>query len=391
MKLPNNNITTTLISNTIGTVSNNIGVLCTSNKINKWSKYKPISYSSINNIYTDDSIIQSINYGLSISASTNYKALSYWIYIKPTGGSTSPYRLGDFRNYNHAATPPITVKGYNKNINVFYKTNDYVTAFINSDESDAITINNLPLIKDYYFGVVFEDSNGNKYPITSTDTFMNGGSSIYLNFNTAPFNTMTNTQLTGYTACFKYSRVQNSAVGTNEYIALPSNNSNLIYLNIIKTLGLNTYSNHITSQSTPNFSFFSITDYTFATTGGDDLYFTSSGSVFFKLKLTNTTSDIIPFNLNALSLRFDKTLNRDTQLTVTPNVYINNILKTGIINIPVGGFIEIVIGHTQVLGYNSVGTYIQPLASTKKTITPTVYYNSTLVHSFGAIRMSGNA
>ncbi len=309
-------------------------------------------------------------------------------------GSTSPYRLGDFRKYNHDATPPVTVINNDKTVNTFYYQNDYITAFINSDESDGITINNLPLIKDYYFGIVFEDVNGNKYPITASDTFANGGSSIFLNFNNAPFNTMTNTQLTGYTSCFKFSRLQNSTLGTNEYFALPSDTNNYLYLNLIKTLGLNTYSNDITSQSAPNFSnfsFFPITDYTFAPVPPDEGdYFISSGPVFFKLKLTNNTSQSIPFNINNLTMRFDKTLNRDTQITVTPTVYINNVLTTGIVNIPVGQFIEIVIGHTQVLGYNSVGTYIQPLSTTKKTITPTVYYDSTnLVNSFGAIRMTG--
>ena len=34
-----------------------------------------------------------------------------WIYNRPTGGVNSPYRLGDFRGYEHLATPIAALGG----------------------------------------------------------------------------------------------------------------------------------------------------------------------------------------------------------------------------------------------------------------------------------------
>ena len=42
MALPNTNITTTLVGQTLGTSSRDVGTLCTHPNINKWSKYKPV-------------------------------------------------------------------------------------------------------------------------------------------------------------------------------------------------------------------------------------------------------------------------------------------------------------------------------------------------------------
>ena len=46
MALSNNNIYTQLIANTIGVGSNDIGTLCSSTNINKYSKYKPVIYAN---------------------------------------------------------------------------------------------------------------------------------------------------------------------------------------------------------------------------------------------------------------------------------------------------------------------------------------------------------
>ena len=93
------NITTTLVSSTLGISSKDVGTLCSSTAVNKWSRYKPVTsniYNTLNHPtcgftipYTTDSIPKS---------SLNN---TVWSYIKPTGGSTSPYRLGDFRGYDN--------------------------------------------------------------------------------------------------------------------------------------------------------------------------------------------------------------------------------------------------------------------------------------------------
>lgn len=87
----------------------NLGKLCTSSKINKWAKYKPVQFTSVASI--SDQSRYEVNYGIDVNsaysldiASLFTKAASNpdWAYIKPT----SYFRLGDFDKYNHNAVQP---------------------------------------------------------------------------------------------------------------------------------------------------------------------------------------------------------------------------------------------------------------------------------------------
>lgn len=115
MALPNSNISTSLVGTTLGTSSRDVGALCVHQNVNKWSKWKPVKYQSV--VGLTDEQLKSINCGMIIPSFTTVAALiDYynnnpdlkWEYNKPTGGATSPYRLGDFRNYEHSA-----IKFYN--------------------------------------------------------------------------------------------------------------------------------------------------------------------------------------------------------------------------------------------------------------------------------------
>ena len=113
MALSSTGITTSLVGNAIGSSSRNVGALCSSSLINEWSKWKPIS-SNVGTMTLAE--LKNRNYGISIlSANTpdslvtqikNNSNLGYK-YNKPIGGANSPYRLGDFRNYDHSAAMPV--------------------------------------------------------------------------------------------------------------------------------------------------------------------------------------------------------------------------------------------------------------------------------------------
>ncbi len=94
-KLGENNISTSLVATTIGETTNDVGALCQSNNINKWSKWKPVRKAQVTPMTAED--MKSVAYGLYGDR-----------YDKPQGGASSPFRLGDFRNYNHDAYPPIS-------------------------------------------------------------------------------------------------------------------------------------------------------------------------------------------------------------------------------------------------------------------------------------------
>ena len=111
--LPTTGITTTLVANTLGTSSRDVGTLCTSDNINIFSKYKPMSIAKVADV--DDNDREFINWGVTVPEPIGYPIqngeLTHnpWVYNKPTGGASSPYRLGDFRKYKHDAVSPIQI------------------------------------------------------------------------------------------------------------------------------------------------------------------------------------------------------------------------------------------------------------------------------------------
>lgn len=113
MSLASSGITVSAVKSALGSSNNNVGGLCSASNINYWSKWKPISLDAVT--LTLD-LLKGANYGISIKyASTASSLLNLvksngnlgFVYNKPTGISTSPYRLGDFRNYNHNAVIPL--------------------------------------------------------------------------------------------------------------------------------------------------------------------------------------------------------------------------------------------------------------------------------------------
>ena len=74
--------------------------------INIWSKWKPFSYPA--DSVDDESILKARQYGLNIEHMNNWgqvttKWQTQYTWNKPTGGPTSPFRGGDFRNYTKNA------------------------------------------------------------------------------------------------------------------------------------------------------------------------------------------------------------------------------------------------------------------------------------------------
>lgn len=119
-------ITTTDVGTVLQSSSHDVGTLCSLDGINKWAKYKPVRYSTVTKLTEEQ--LKSVNYGLVPSENpeiVNKEGITYegeiqiggeWVYNKPTGGSSNPYRLGDFLNaknieepgYYHLAKAPIS-------------------------------------------------------------------------------------------------------------------------------------------------------------------------------------------------------------------------------------------------------------------------------------------
>lgn len=107
------------IPQTLGVSSKDLGTLCTSTAINKWSRKKPIRIVGLWGDATDAQFKAS-GFGLQLpSGSSDAITASNgsYTYLKPRGSANNePYRISDFINYNHYALPPCQGAGdYNVN------------------------------------------------------------------------------------------------------------------------------------------------------------------------------------------------------------------------------------------------------------------------------------
>lgn len=123
--LPETEISTTLVKNILGESTTDVGDLCTSNNVNMWAKYKPVSLPyadwlgnpywhqgsngmcglSIPFIQLEEPDYYEWNVLNYLQIRSNLLAICAlnWGYDKPTGGADSPFRLGDFRKYEHTS------------------------------------------------------------------------------------------------------------------------------------------------------------------------------------------------------------------------------------------------------------------------------------------------
>jgi hypothetical protein len=114
MALPTTGITTTLVGNELGVATRNVGNLCKAESVNMWSKTKPVRKAQVTPMVIPDDF-QSVNYGIGIPSYATVQALynnmlsssPQWIYERPNGGASQPFRIGDFRKYDHTAVKAV--------------------------------------------------------------------------------------------------------------------------------------------------------------------------------------------------------------------------------------------------------------------------------------------
>ena len=148
MALGTTNISMSAVRTLLGESSWTLSGLCTSANINKWSKYKPVrgTWPAGEWPYT---------YGVLVDSS--------WAYVQPNNN----YRLGDFRNYDHDALPPIKLVDY-PDASQLNKENLNFAIEINNDSSTALNLTDLGLNwvnpEGYYFCIKVGGVGGTYYP-----------------------------------------------------------------------------------------------------------------------------------------------------------------------------------------------------------------------------------
>lgn len=161
--------------------------------INIWSKWKPFSYPA--DFVDDESILKSRQYGLNIKHMSNWGAVTtqwqtQYTWDKPTGGSTSPFRGGDFRNYTKNAV--CFLNRFELEDSVIYAGNTGAfLAWFNSPPSGSIKPSDIVVngvaASDCYFGVVaVKNGTTNYYVITDSNKVgTNTQFGVEVKFNTA--------------------------------------------------------------------------------------------------------------------------------------------------------------------------------------------------------------
>lgn len=113
MELPYINLTLTDIGNMLGTSDRTLRGLCTHPNINIFSWRKPFAYPANVVGLNDYEAMRGSNHGFKYSPILSAPELGAELpeiyYQPPTGGANEPFRMGDFRGYQHDATPCITM------------------------------------------------------------------------------------------------------------------------------------------------------------------------------------------------------------------------------------------------------------------------------------------
>jgi hypothetical protein len=174
------------VKQALGVGSNDLATLCTSTKINMWARYKPVRLDAVACQDFDDTkpdfILkwwggQTGNCGIRIPP-INLDMLGNHppVYEIPQGGSSSPFRLGDFMNYKTDA------KGISVRISgdIYYNTGSQNVVLLTPiDDGYTITLNDIFQSEtDLYFGVQLVSASEVKKIITNNNTIANGGTYI---------------------------------------------------------------------------------------------------------------------------------------------------------------------------------------------------------------------
>lgn len=244
------------IQTLLGVSSTNVGTLCGSSNIKRWSKNKPVVYNTQNEL--TDAQRKDANYGFSsdIAYWTRLSSMATgfmtnnpspanggwplqgdeWDYIKP--GSGNWCRMGDFTNYWHGAETPVV--GRLSTTNASYKTGDstmLVQFEIAPTDSHILNLSDLGLwsgsakiaeFANMYLGVCFYFSSSKFFFFTQSAKISE------LQSRGAAFFVPTPSSLIGTCTCFAfcsslaYTSLVSSDSNTGMFVPIPMSKSELV-------------------------------------------------------------------------------------------------------------------------------------------------------------------
>ena len=166
MSLGSTNITVSLVKNTLGDSAIDVGSLCLSPLVNRFSKYKPIDFNSFFPLSETDYANASYGFTLEQSVDAKNSDNKEWKWRAPI----SAYRLSDFASYYHDAPVPIKhIKGASFDVNRFSVGSHAIGFTIpeapTGNEYYVLNVSNITpqngtgvLLGNYYLGAAIYDN-----------------------------------------------------------------------------------------------------------------------------------------------------------------------------------------------------------------------------------------
>ena len=179
----------------LGTSHTDLGTMCKDSNIKMWSKYKPVVLATINTTgqfdYTNNKWKTSATWwkgttgtcGLvpktltKVTDVTSYCSggLNGWSYTKPSGGSSSPYRLTDFAGYYHSAVAPIS----SFRMETYNTTDAAMVCSLTQSSDTQLTLADLNNFNGYYLAFYAKRNNqSDTKVITAQNSLGNNGNAI---------------------------------------------------------------------------------------------------------------------------------------------------------------------------------------------------------------------
>lgn len=173
------------IASVLGITATDLATVCKSSAINMWAKYKPVALNVIDTVTgqwdsTNNKWLASAtwwhgnpNYGfgglmpkevpsLALLVAAYDGAMNGWVYTKPSGNATSPYRLQDFAGYNHNAPPAVANFYIQPEIEQNGRFHADALMSMPDANADYISIADFQSMAygQLYFGIAFVNSSG---------------------------------------------------------------------------------------------------------------------------------------------------------------------------------------------------------------------------------------
>lgn len=156
-----------------GSVGNNvISFFQPDAKINKWSRYKPVSHSKLFNLTDND--FKWVNFGISNdyigSSARTPKSLmdeaasgkDFYPYIPPRGGEDSPFRISDFRGYDTNAEPPYVTECPNSIESQVFPANMHYSVYV-SNSPNGFKMTEMASFVGSVLGVIWTNDDSSYY------------------------------------------------------------------------------------------------------------------------------------------------------------------------------------------------------------------------------------